>query len=580
MANIVKLLVDDSGYNQKIKNAASTFMSFVGQVGGAKGQFSALTEAIKSSTMAQEVLNQVMAKNPMGAVMTAATTAATMLISKLTEVSEEQQKIAEAAEARAEQERHENETVVNSVSKVITEYELLRQKWSALSDEHAKADWLKENKNKFKQLGIAVNDVKTAEDVFVNNTQAVCNALIARAKAEAYGELYKEQLKKKIGNVLNPTVENGRRYVKQKRRERDIGSEGMAGVTAEDINWKRESVMKNGAVTTNTVFESYKQSGLNKLNTYKRNMALARQREDDAQLEQLGNLMVANQGDYEAGLKGLGIWDDTQNNGKGGKGGRSSKTKPQPVINPISMETVKGALPQLFQETIPITFEVDPTGMTALQKLEAELQSLKDQQLIFGGASPELWQMFQGGINRKQLEIDTFKGNIKPENPKPEKQKEPVSLVKTLGTVSNGMEDMVSGIENLGVEIPEGLKGVLSGMQSVITILSGISTIVMAIEAISAADAIIPFAGGGVAGAASGMVVGRTHSLDQIPAALNAGEVVLNRAQSAIIALQLEGGGLQNLYLDTEILGENMRIILNNNGKRTGKGRYVQTNKR
>jgi hypothetical protein len=77
---IVKLYVDDSSYNQKIKNAANAFMGFVGQVSGAKGSFGALTKAIQESTVAQEALNAVMAKNPMGAVMTLATAAATKLL--------------------------------------------------------------------------------------------------------------------------------------------------------------------------------------------------------------------------------------------------------------------------------------------------------------------------------------------------------------------------------------------------------------------------------------------------------------------------------------------------------------------
>jgi DNA-binding ferritin-like protein (Dps family) len=320
MNSLIKLIVDDSSYNAKIKNAASAFMNFASQIGGAKGQFGALTKAIQQSTVAQEALNAVMAKNPMGAVMSIATAAATKLVEKLTSVSEEQQKLAEAAEERAERERHENETVVNSAAKVLTEYELLRQKWATLSDEHAKSEWIKENQRKFKQLGMAVSDVKTAEDVFVNNTQAVCNALIARAKAEAYGELYKEQLKKKISNELNPTVDNGRLYVKQNRFKRDENAERMAGVTAEDMNLKTETYYKNGVVSSDTKFESYKQSGLDKLNAYRLKMARARKAEDDRNLEMLALGMSTNQQEYETGMRGLGIWDNSGGN-NGGKGG-------------------------------------------------------------------------------------------------------------------------------------------------------------------------------------------------------------------------------------------------------------------
>ena len=61
---------------------------------------------------------------------------------------------------------------------------------------------------------------------------------------------------------------------------------------------------------------------------------------------------------------------------------------------------------------------------------------------------------------------------------------------------------------------------------------------------------------------------------------LNSQEIILNRAQQGNLASQLEGGGIGNLHLDTVISGEDIRLVLNNNGRRTGKGEYVQTNRR
>ena len=100
-----------------------------------------------------------------------------------------------------------------------------------------------------------------------------------------------------------------------------------------------------------------------------------------------------------------------------------------------------------------------------------------------------------------------------------------------------------------------------------------------AIWANTAASA-IPFANGGVVRAAGGTVVGNTYSGDQIPALLNAGEVVLNRAQVSTLASQLQGGGAQNMKLEATVSGEQLRFVLNNNGRRTGRGEYVQSTKR
>jgi hypothetical protein len=60
---------------------------------------------------------------------------------------------------------------------------------------------------------------------------------------------------------------------------------------------------------------------------------------------------------------------------------------------------------------------------------------------------------------------------------------------------------------------------------------------------------------------------------------VNSGELILNRAQQGIIASELEGGGMQNLHLDTVIGAEEIRLVLNNNGRRTGRGEYVTTRK-
>jgi hypothetical protein len=75
-----------------------------------------------------------------------------------------------------------------------------------------------------------------------------------------------------------------------------------------------------------------------------------------------------------------------------------------------------------------------------------------------------------------------------------------------------------------------------------------------------------------------GVVKGTTYSNDQIPAMLNAGEVVLNRAEVAGLAGSLQNGNLSNLQLEAVVTGEDLRFILNSNGRRTGRGEIVTTN--
>lgn len=157
-------------------------------------------------------------------------------------------------------------------------------------------------------------------------------------------------------------------------------------------------------------------------------------------------------------------------------------------------------------------------------------------------------------------------------------EKREVSLTKEVGNIASGVSGMLSGIEQLGFELPEGLKDVMGGIQGMISILTSISTIVTAIQAISAADTLIPFARGGVVKAAMGYEVpGNHYSGDMVPALLNSGETVLNRAQSGILAAQLEGtgNGFKNGQIVGVIEGERLKLVLNNHFRRIGQGELV-----
>lgn len=155
------------------------------------------------------------------------------------------------------------------------------------------------------------------------------------------------------------------------------------------------------------------------------------------------------------------------------------------------------------------------------------------------------------------------------------KEKTEASLTKEVGNMAGGISQMVGSMEALGIELPEGMKNVVNGVTSLISIVSGIATIVTAIEALTAADTIIPFARGGVVHAANGFVQGNNYSGDMIPAALNAGELVLNKAQQGNLASQLQGAGFGGVNMVGEISGESIKIVLNRHLKRTGQGEIV-----
>lgn len=170
-----------------------------------------------------------------------------------------------------------------------------------------------------------------------------------------------------------------------------------------------------------------------------------------------------------------------------------------------------------------------------------------------------------------------------------QQQRNEVKLTEIMSGMSSGISSMVSGIEGLGIEIPQGMKDVVGGIQSVTQLLSAIMSIVSVIQAVSAADAIIPFAGGGIVPKAAGgmLIPGNSFSGDNLrmPIAgggvigVNSGELILNRAQQDTIASALEQSDENALGGTPYVLGETIYIGLTNYLRRTGRGELITANR-
>lgn len=110
----------------------------------------------------------------------AAIIAAIAVISKLTD---------EQKKAREEQKKWQ-EQVGQSVGSQLAEYRRLQAEWEKCNGSLEKQKTVVEkNREAWEKLGFEVNDTNTYEKVAVDNSEAVVNALVARAKAAAYASL-------------------------------------------------------------------------------------------------------------------------------------------------------------------------------------------------------------------------------------------------------------------------------------------------------------------------------------------------------------------------------------------------------
>ena len=225
---------------------------------------------------------------------------------------------------------------------------------------------------------------------------------------------------------------------------------------------------------------------------------------------------------------------------------------------------------------------------TPLDTLQEQLKSLT--QFRDSSLTGEQWRNRDRLVEAKQGEIDTYMGKGNEISGTDFKK-----FGDKLQGLSGGIASLTGGLKQMGIEIPQevdnvigviqGLSTIIQGVQSVIQIFSTSSqasnTIALtantaALWAVAATNA-IPFAGGGIVHAADGYVVpGNSFSGDRVPALLNSGEVVLNRAQQNTLASELQGsGGGSDRYMPSFVSGEQIWIALNAYTKRTGRGELV-----
>ena len=220
-----------------------------------------------------------------------------------------------------------------------------------------------------------------------------------------------------------------------------------------------------------------------------------------------------------------------------------------------------------------------PEQLSPLQQMNSELARMYE--LLELAPNTDAYLEALQKIADKTKEIKKFKGEDLEDDGK--------DIAKSWSTASQA----ISGVSNVLANIDDPAAKVFSIIaQAVATVASGAAQAMAAKDttasgyawigaaAAIAAEmaAIISTIHSSTGFAQGGVVPGNSFSGDNTLIRANAQEVVLTRAMAGNLASQLEGNGLQNLNLSATISGEQIRLALNNNGRRTGRGEYVTTN--
>lgn len=152
-------------------------------------------------------------------------------------------------EAREEQEKF-NKAIADTAAVTLTSFRKLQTQWNSLGGDIKKqTEFVKEHKGEFEKLGIAINDINDADNLFVKNQEAFVNSVMARAKAAAAMELatekYKQALLKQIEaeEVAQKGNEETKKEAFKIARNKDIGNY-IAGVGSSSSQSSQESYTK------------------------------------------------------------------------------------------------------------------------------------------------------------------------------------------------------------------------------------------------------------------------------------------------------------------------------------------------
>ena len=162
-------------------------------------------------------------------------------------------------------------------------------------------------------------------------------------------------------------------------------------------------------------------------------------------------------------------------------------------------------------------------------------------------------------------------------NDKKEEKKDD-KVMDSMSKLTSGVTGIFSGIEQMGIEIPDGMKQALNAINGLMSIAQSILVVVEAIKGLEAVG-LIKLAGGGIVPHAAGgyMIGGNSYSGDNIYAGgawVNSGELVLNRAQQSTLASQLQGQDKQ-MHVVGEVQGEKIILVANRTFRRKGQGEIV-----
>ena len=350
------------------------------------------TGATHKATIAQAAFNAVAKANPYVILVTTLLALATavggyiLATRKSTEEEKKAQQQAEALKKQKEELKKKQDELAETSAKTATKFLKLQTEWKNLKTEAEKNEWIKDNKTEFENLGISINNINTAQRAFVENSDAVCEAMLDQAiaakmadqAAEDYLKL--EKARQKL-QAKYKQVDDKKQIVKPTDDPKNIPDEWKkAGLEAGKDFFYEWGKGQSGSGWFKTT-----KSGIDKINNYRIREAqkLKKQREQDIleREKQIKEEYSTYVKESQEASKRIASFGD-----KSTSGGESTKVTKEQITYLDKLEKAAADARKELEDLGPNATDEQKTA--ALDKLEAALKAVKDYKIEIGLETP------------------------------------------------------------------------------------------------------------------------------------------------------------------------------------------------
>lgn len=211
-------------------------------LGKAKVAFAGLGDKIKA-------VSKTMGATGWIAVIMAVVSAITILVSWLNTAKDESEEMVEQLEKQEEM----FSQIGSEIGNTVGQFKLLQAGYKNLKNEADKKRWIDENASAFSALGLAINDVNSANKTFLNDAPKIIEALTLQAEAAALSSIYQKAYGEAAAKESSIKARMELYKTGYKPTEEEITAAGLKKGT-DDFDYKIESYSEDANLLQKAIY--------------------------------------------------------------------------------------------------------------------------------------------------------------------------------------------------------------------------------------------------------------------------------------------------------------------------------------